>query len=361
VQDGWSEQSLCAVGDDDQAMYGWRGAEVRNILRFETHFPGATIIWLEQNYRSTGRIFDCANAVIARSAERRPKRLWTDAGPGDPARVVHLPDEEEEARFIAAQVPDIPRGAHKTMVELAATLERFRSRFGARRLAEGARAMVEDLGLRDWVRQSVLPAEVGARKVDAVDAVLRSLDAHERRDPKATLRTFLQRLALDSRDEEPEDAEGVALMTIHAAKGLEFPVVFIIGFGRASCRFRHPGRGSGPGGGTLPRLRGNHVSSRVALGHESCGQDEARTAGAEDTQSIPRGLSRRGPRPARPGVWRLRRGGLRSLHRGAPRPARPAWRGRLTPVVRHREAVVRHRGGYRGAGGHRGLYRRLTH
>jgi ATP-dependent DNA helicase Rep len=90
--------------------------------------------------------------------------------------------------------------------------------------------MVEDLGLRDWVRQSVLSAEAGARKVDAVDAVLRSVEAHERLDPKATLRTFLKRLALDSRDEEPEDADGVTLMTIHAVKELEFPVVFIIGF-----------------------------------------------------------------------------------------------------------------------------------
>jgi hypothetical protein len=90
--------------------------------------------------------------------------------------------------------------------------------------------MVEDLGLRNWVRESVLSAEAGARKVEAVDAVLRSLETHERRDPKATLRTFLQRLALDSRDEEPDDVEGVTLMTIHAAKGLEFPVVFIIGF-----------------------------------------------------------------------------------------------------------------------------------
>jgi DNA helicase-2/ATP-dependent DNA helicase PcrA len=94
VQDGWSGRSLCSVGDDDQAIYGWRGAEVRNILRFEKHFPGAAIIRPEQNYRSTGRILDCANAVIARSAERRPKRLWTDAGPGDPVRVIHLPGED---------------------------------------------------------------------------------------------------------------------------------------------------------------------------------------------------------------------------------------------------------------------------
>ena len=69
----------------------------------------------------------------------------------------------------------------------------------------------------------------GRRKAEAVDAVLRSLEWHERRDPRATLATFLQRLALDSRDEEPEEVDGVTLMTLHSAKGLEFPVVFLIG------------------------------------------------------------------------------------------------------------------------------------
>ena len=100
----WSGRSLCAVGDDDQSIYGWRGAEVKNILRFETHFPGAQVIRLEQNYRSTGNILGCANGVIARAAERRPKRLWTETGAGDPVRVVPLPTEEEEARFVAGEV-----------------------------------------------------------------------------------------------------------------------------------------------------------------------------------------------------------------------------------------------------------------
>ena len=77
---------------------------MRNILGFEKHLPGATIIRLEQNYRSTGRILDCANGVIARSAERRPKRLWTDVGPGNPVRIVHLPGEEEEAQFVAGEI-----------------------------------------------------------------------------------------------------------------------------------------------------------------------------------------------------------------------------------------------------------------
>src|SRR5512133_2615735 len=94
-------RNVCAVGDDDQAIYGWRGAEVRNILRFERHFPGAREVRLEQNYRSTGHILACANAVIARNAGRRAKRLFTAAGEGDRVRVVALPTEEDEARFLA--------------------------------------------------------------------------------------------------------------------------------------------------------------------------------------------------------------------------------------------------------------------
>ena len=336
---GWKGRSLCAVGDDDQAIYGWRGADVRNIRKFERNFPGATIVRLEQNYRSTGRILDCANGVIAKSADRRPKRLWTDAGAGDPVRVVSLPDEQEEARFVsgelsrgladgrkpsdfavlyrlnaqsqpieealrevgiphrvrggpaffdrsevrdviawlkicafpeddvslarvasvpprgigdvamerlgvwasengmsmsaalssAGSVPDVPRGAPEKMAQFATQLDMFRSRFGPGLLAAPARAMIEDLDLKGWLRQSVVSTAAATRKVEAVDSVLQSLEWHEQRDPKATLRTFLQRLALDSRDEEPDDAEGVTLMTLHSAKGLEFPVVFLIG------------------------------------------------------------------------------------------------------------------------------------
>ena len=89
--------------------------------------------------------------------------------------------------------------------------------------------MFDDLDLRSWLCRSVVSPGAGARKAEAVDAVLRSLEWHERRDPRATLGTFLQRLALDSRDEEPDEVDGVTLMTLHSAKGLEFPVVFLIG------------------------------------------------------------------------------------------------------------------------------------
>jgi DNA helicase-2/ATP-dependent DNA helicase PcrA len=336
---GWQGRSLCAVGDDDQAIYGWRGAEVRHILGFERRFPGARVIRLEQNYRSTGNVLACANGVIARSARRHAKRLWTEAGPGAPVRVVALADEEEEARFVAgeivraraegrrpedvavlyrlnaqsrpfeeafreagiphrvrggpaffdraevrdvlawlkvcaaphddlslarivdvpprgigdvslarlgewaagrgwslwramgraAEVPSLPRGAADRMAELAATVERLGARFRGGRLAEAGRALVEELGLLEHARRSVRSVEAGARKAEAVEGVLRSLEAWEGRERRPTLEGFLQRLALDSREEEPDESTGVTLMTLHGAKGLEFPVVFLAG------------------------------------------------------------------------------------------------------------------------------------
>jgi DNA helicase-2/ATP-dependent DNA helicase PcrA len=334
------DRNVCAVGDDDQAIYGWRGAEVRNILRFGRHFPGAKEVRLEQNYRSTGHILACANAVIAKNAHRRPKRLFTSAGEGDKVRVVALPSEEDEARWVveeiarlrregrsfgdlavlyrlnaqsrpieealreasvphtvhggpaffdrsevrdllaylkvcvapqdevslarivnvpprgigdaslervhawavergvhlfealarAAEVPDLPRGAAERMAAFVALVERHRARFAEGRPADAARALAAEVDLYGHARSSVQSFEAGQRKVDALDGILRSLDAYEQRTARPSLPTWLQRLALDSRaEEDPAAAEGVALMTLHAAKGLEFPVVFLVG------------------------------------------------------------------------------------------------------------------------------------
>jgi DNA helicase-2/ATP-dependent DNA helicase PcrA len=334
------DRNVCAVGDDDQAIYGWRGAEVRNILRFEKHFPGAKEIRLEQNYRSTGHILACANAVIAKNAARRPKRLFTSAGAGDRVRVVALPAEEDEARFVAeeiarlrregrafgdlavlyrlnaqsrpveealreasvphtvhggpaffdraevrdllaylkvcvapqdevslarivnvpprgigdaslervhawavergvhlfdalacaAEVPGLARGAAERIAPFVSLVERHRARFAQGRPAEAARALVAEVDLYGHARASVQSFEAGQRKVDALDGILRSLEAYEQRTARPSLATWLNRLALDSRaEEDPAREEGVALMTLHAAKGLEFPVVFLIG------------------------------------------------------------------------------------------------------------------------------------
>jgi DNA helicase-2/ATP-dependent DNA helicase PcrA len=339
---GGERRNVCAVGDDDQAIYGWRGAEVRNILRFERHFPGAREIRLEQNYRSTGHILACANAVISKNPERKAKKLWTASGNGEPVRVVKLDDEEDEARYVAAEiargraqgrspsdfavlyrlnaqsraleealreqgtpyrvrggaaffdraevrdviaylkicvspedevslsrvvnvpargigdasmerlhawatehrkplfealedgpgVEGLPRGAGERMAEFAALIRRYGEAFRGGGLAATARRLVEEIGLHAHARSTVKSAAAGARKADAIDGVLRSLEQYEQRTTrKPSLPTWLARLALDSRDEEAKDegAEGVTLMTLHAAKGLEFPAVFLVG------------------------------------------------------------------------------------------------------------------------------------
>ncbi len=334
------QRNVCAVGDDDQAIYGWRGAEVKNILRFERHFPGAKEVRLEQNYRSTGHILACANAVIAKNPDRRPKKLFTAEGPGEKVRVVALENEEEEARFVgeelarlrregrpwkhfavlyrlnaqsrpieealraaamphavhggpaffdrsevrdllaylkvcvaprdevslarivnvpargigdaslervhawavaeslplfdalarAGEVPDLPRGAAERIAAFVALVEKYRARFAEGKVAEAARALVAEVDLLGHARAAVQSFEAGQRKVDALEGVLRSLDAFEARTSRPSLAAWLARLALDSRaEEDPEGGDGVTLMTLHAAKGLEFPVVFLVG------------------------------------------------------------------------------------------------------------------------------------
>jgi DNA helicase-2/ATP-dependent DNA helicase PcrA len=337
---GGERKNVCAVGDDDQAIYGWRGAEVKNILRFQRHFPGAVEVRLEQNYRSTGHILACANGVISGVAARKPKRLWTSAGPGDKVRVVACLSEEEEGRFVASEIsrlrgegrpwgdfavlyrlnaqsrpveealretqmphqvhggsaffdrsevrdllaylkvvatPDdetslarivnvptrgigdasvekvhahavahglplltalrqadrvegLVRGASDKIADFVALVDRTRAAFRGGDLLAAARRLVAELDLYAWARGSVSSAEAGQRKVDGIDGILRSLEWYQGRQARGSLAAWLQRLALDSREEEDPAAEqGISLMTLHAAKGLEYPVVFMIG------------------------------------------------------------------------------------------------------------------------------------
>src|SRR6266536_2930449 len=97
-------KNLFAVGDPDQSIYAFRGADIRNIMEFEADFPGTRVIPLEQNYRSTNTILRGANAVIANNRERKPKELWSELGEGEPVHVVEVEDEHAEARFVAAGI-----------------------------------------------------------------------------------------------------------------------------------------------------------------------------------------------------------------------------------------------------------------
>src|ERR671935_2740084 len=97
-------RNLCAVGDPDQSIYAFRGADIRNILEFERDFGETRTIALEQNYRSTNSILGTANSLIEHNRERKPKNLWSELGEGEPVRVLEVEDEHAEARFVAAEI-----------------------------------------------------------------------------------------------------------------------------------------------------------------------------------------------------------------------------------------------------------------
>ncbi len=126
--------NLCCVGDDDQSIYGWRGAEVGNILRFEEDFPGAKIVRLEQNYRSTGHILSAAGAVIACNEGRLGKTLWSDDAPGEKVRVFGLWDGYAEARRISEEIETLRAGGAKfasmaVLVRAGFQMRAFEERF----------------------------------------------------------------------------------------------------------------------------------------------------------------------------------------------------------------------------------------
>ena len=128
--------NICCVGDDDQSIYGWRGAEVGNILRFEKDFPGAVVIRLERNYRSTPNILAAASGLIAHNEGRLGKTLWTEAeaDPGPPVRVRGLWDGEAEARFVGEEIEALQRQQHRLseiaiLVRTGAQTREFEERF----------------------------------------------------------------------------------------------------------------------------------------------------------------------------------------------------------------------------------------
>jgi len=98
------DKNICVVGDDWQSIYSWRGADFTNILNFERDFPGATVVKLEQNYRSTGNILEAAGNVISKNTQRTEKKLWTAEGPGSPVQVHGVYDEAEEARLVGDRI-----------------------------------------------------------------------------------------------------------------------------------------------------------------------------------------------------------------------------------------------------------------
>jgi DNA helicase II / ATP-dependent DNA helicase PcrA len=334
-----AHRNICCVGDDDQSIYGWRGAEVGNILRFEKDFPGAQVIRLEQNYRSTPHILAAASGVIARNEGRLGKTLWTEARGGEKLRLIGHWDGEEEARWIGEEIEALQRGRGRLgpksledmaiLVRASHQMRAFEDRFltiglpyrviGGPRFYERAEirdAMAyfrlavspeDDLafervvnlprrGLGDkaiqLIQRAAREAETGllggARALLAAggiggkgagqlrifcDAVQRWHDQIHRpgtshielaelildesgytemwqndKTPEApgrlenlkelvkaleqygSLQDFLEHVALIMDNDSEEAEEKVSIMTLHAAKGLEFPAVFLPGW-----------------------------------------------------------------------------------------------------------------------------------
>ena len=128
------QQNLCVVGDEDQSIYRWRGADIENILNFEKDYPNAKVIRLEQNYRSTQLILDAAGAVVSRNLARKGKRLWTDRSRGEKVRLFEARNADEEAQFVAGEVASAVAEPGKDSVAVL-----YRTNAQSRLLEEGLR------------------------------------------------------------------------------------------------------------------------------------------------------------------------------------------------------------------------------
>ena len=160
-----THHSICCVGDDDQSIYGWRGAEVGNILRFEQNFPGASVVRLERNYRSTGHILAAASGLIAHNAGRLGKTLWTEGEDGEKVRTTETWDGDEEARAVGEAIEALQRGGES--LDSMAILVRagFQTRaFEERFLSIGLPYRVIG-GLRFYERQEIRDAVAYIRAV----------------------------------------------------------------------------------------------------------------------------------------------------------------------------------------------------
>ncbi|MDQ4131271.1 MAG: exodeoxyribonuclease V subunit gamma, partial [Actinomycetota bacterium] len=336
-------RNLCVVGDDDQSIYRFRGADIRNILDFEDDFPDARVIRLEQNYRSTQTILSAANAIVAHNRARKAKALWTDLGEGEPVRVRELQDEHAEARFVAGEVerlvdeggsrdevavfyrtnaqsrvledtlvrygvayqviggtkfyeraeikdalayltllvnphdtvcfqrivnsprrgigqttqarilghadtvgepvwevasrpdevPGLGAAAVKSVARFTSILERLRERLATASVADLLSEVLNETGYTQALEaERTVEAQGRLENLEELVGVAREYDrsAGERDGTEPSVEDFLQQVALFSDQDSLTDEAGlVRLMTLHNAKGLEFPVVFIIG------------------------------------------------------------------------------------------------------------------------------------
>ena len=330
-------RNLAVVGDDSQSIYGFRGADIRNILDFREDYVDAHVVKLEQNYRSTQMILDAANAVISHNRGQMPKHLWTDVGEGDPVRVREMSDEHAEARFVGAEiqrlvdegvsraeiaifyrtnaqsrvledmlvraqiayqviggtkfyeraeirdaiqyltflvnpqdqgaftriansprrglgqtslsrvigyadaegipvweaaerdVPALGTAAKKALARFMSTMQRLKERVeGQASVGDLVEELLNETGYIEALKaERTIEAQGRLENLEELVHVAREYDAT---NPEGSLDEFLQQIALLADADTIRDDEGlVTLMTLHNAKGLEFPIVFIIG------------------------------------------------------------------------------------------------------------------------------------
>ena len=338
------EHNVCVVGDDDQSIYGWRGAEVTNILEFERFFPSPVVVKLEENYRSTKPILETANQLIRNNLTRREKALWTRNPGEEPIRLMGIPGDKEEAEMMANEIWDghhvnripwedyailfrtntqsrvieqtlrehkipyrliggqsffdrreikdlisyltilcnphddisllrvintPPRGIGKNVVEMALqeSVKQEKSVYSTLKQPEfvgqlGTRArtsiqgflkfldyysdavishtadyaalterLMEDVGFAEYVAKSCRKEEEKQARADAMGEFLYGLRDHQSRNTEG-LQAYLDDVALmaeKDKDDDLEKQKGVCLITLHAAKGLEFPHVYLVG------------------------------------------------------------------------------------------------------------------------------------
>src|SRR6266540_2508052 len=246
-------RNLCVVGDPDQSIYKWRGADLRNILDFEQDFGEARIVKLERNYRSTQVILDAATAVISQNRNRKDKRLWTDRAGG--ARIVYFRggDELEEADFITRTARTALADDVEAMVAVlyrtnaqSRTIEDALMREGVAYKVVGGVRFYERKEIKDalaYMRLVINPHDdVSLRRVINVPSrgigkgVMEAVEQlpareYESREQEPSLGGFVDRLSLLSDVDEEQGTRDarVWMMTLHSAKGLEFPVVVLAG------------------------------------------------------------------------------------------------------------------------------------
>ncbi len=199
---GQSHQNVCAVGDEDQSIYSWRGADIRNILEFEEDFPNAKIIRLEQNYRSTQNILEAASAVVANNIRRKGKNLWTSRQGGAKIAFYEAPDAENEALFVADRLARYVREAGQEGEARAAVLYRLNSqsrlfeealrRYQLKYHVVGGLSFYERMEIKDMI--SYLKV---IQNPDDTISLLRVINTPARGIGKTTLET-LERLALET-------------------------------------------------------------------------------------------------------------------------------------------------------------------